>query len=77
MSNTHIGITKVELYQYKFNNKKIPEGKHVSYIPTVYYDFIWNNHEKYEGYLSVQLTYVDPPKYKIIEDGAECPLHLF
>ena len=77
ISKTHFGVSKVELYQYKFNNKKIPEEKNKPYIPSVYYDFIWNNHEKYEGFLSVQLTYVDPPRYKIIEDGVEYPTHLF
>lgn len=46
VGKNHIGITKIELYQYKFNNKK-QYNIDKTYIPSVYYDFIWNNHEKY------------------------------
>jgi hypothetical protein len=36
-------------------------------VPTVYYDFIWPNHEKYEGYLSVRLNAVKSPSYSFTE----------
>lgn len=74
MSKTHVGITKLELYKYKFNDKKLQESK--PHIPSVYYDFIWNNHEKYQGYLSVQLTYCPPPQYQIVGEG-DIPNNLF
>jgi jouberin len=55
IGKTHIGKTKIELYKYKFRNKKADPSFHNSYVPSVYYDFIWNNHEKYDGFLTVQL----------------------
>lgn len=57
MSKAHFGISKIQLYKYKFNNKKADVDLSKPHIPSVYYDFIWNNHEKFEGFLSVQLTY--------------------
>jgi hypothetical protein len=38
----------------------------MSFIPAVYYDFIWNDHEKYDGFLTIQLNYVQKPKYLFI-----------
>lgn len=69
MSKTHFGVSKLQLYKYKFNNKKAEGQLNQPHIPGVYYDFIWNNHEKYEGFLSVQLTYRDRPKDRFIDDG--------
>ena len=44
-ANTYIGKSKIELYQYKFNNKKNQsEELSKSFIPSVYYDFLWTNH---------------------------------
>ena len=56
-----MGKTKIELFRYKYRNKKGEQLFNNSYIPSVYYDFIWNNHEKYEGFLSVQLVLSPKP----------------
>ena len=77
MGKTHIGKAKLELFKYKFNNKKLQDQLNKSFIPSVYYDFIWNNHEKYDGFLTVQLNYVVPPKYKYIDEESDCAQHLF
>lgn len=47
MAKTHIGKTKLELFRFKFNNKKADKELNKSFIPSVYYDFLWGNHEKY------------------------------
>ena len=47
-----------------------------SYVPSVYYDFIWNNHEKYEGFLSVQLVLSDKPKYHLVDED-QYPRNIF
>ena len=44
MGKTYIGKSKIELFKYKFNNKKLDDSMRKSCIPSVYYDFIWNNH---------------------------------
>lgn len=77
MGKTHIGKAKLELLRYKFNNKKVEDEMNKSFIPSVYYDFLWNNHEKYEGFLTVQLNYAVPPKYRYIDEEADCAQHLF
>lgn len=46
IGKNHLGVTKIELYQYKFNNKKL-YNQNKPFIPSVYYDFLWNSHEKY------------------------------
>ena len=38
-------------------------------IPSVYYDFLWKNHEKYDGFLTIQLNDVARPRYKFVEEG--------
>jgi jouberin len=77
VAKTHIGISKLELYRYKFNNKKMEHKVSPSFVPSVYYDFIWNNHEQYEGSLTVHFSYVTAPNFFEIEDEAECALNLF
>jgi len=44
ISKPHLGVSKLELYRYKFNNKKMEQNISKTFIPSVYYDFIWNNH---------------------------------
>jgi hypothetical protein len=61
--NYFSGKTKVELFKCKYRNKKEEGIYNTNYVPSVYYDFIWNNHEKYEGFLSVQLNMKTKPKY--------------
>lgn len=68
IGKTHIGKTKIELFKYKFRNKKADPTFNNNYVPSVYYDFIWNNHEKYEGFLTVQLIPIEKPKYRLIDD---------
>ena len=36
----------------------------------MYYDFIWGSHEKYEGFLTIQLSHCDKPRYMFAEEGA-------
>jgi jouberin len=47
LSKKHIGFSKLQLYRYKLDSKKLPEEYAKSFIPAVYYDFIWPGHEKY------------------------------
>jgi hypothetical protein len=75
VARTHLGRHQLELYRYKYDNRA--EGNAAkSFIPDVYYDFLWNNHEKYEGSLTVQLTHSPRPKYRFVEEGA-VPTHLY
>lgn len=48
-----------------------------SYIPDVYYDFLWSNHQKYEGFLTVQLNYCQRPRFRIIGEDEDYPTNLF
>lgn len=68
IGKTHIGKTKIELYRYKYKNKATDSPFNNDYVPPVYYDFIWNNHEKYEGFLTVQLIATEKPKYHHVAD---------
>lgn len=68
LSKRHFGTSKIQLYRYKFNDRKLPNQINKSYIPTVYYDFIWPGHEKYEGYLSVRITPLKAPHYEHTEN---------
>lgn len=43
VSKNHVGTTKIQLYQYKFDTKRDFNLKK-KHIPNVYYDFLWNNH---------------------------------
>lgn len=75
MARTHLGKQQLELYTYKFSPQDDSLAK--SYIPDVYYDFLWNSHEKYEGYLTVQLNYCPKPRYRFVGEEANVPAHLF
>jgi len=77
LSKTHFGRLHLELYQYKFNQASGDPFVNKSYIPDVYYDFLWSNHEKYEGFLTVQLNYCQRPKYRIVGEAAECSSNLY
>jgi hypothetical protein len=44
LGKNHIGKSKIELYKYKYVNKRADPTFDNNYVPSVYYDFIWNNH---------------------------------
>lgn len=77
ISKTHLGKVQLELYQYKYVKQSGEPILNKSFIPDVYYDFLWNNHEKYEGYLQVQLNYCSKPKYRFIGEDVKFPTTLF
>ena len=77
VSKTHLGKVHLELYSYKYNPPENEPLLNKSFIPDVYYDFIWNSHEKYEGYLQVQLNYCSRPRYKYIGDDLPFPTNIF
>lgn len=44
ISKTHFGKIQLELYTYKYNIQSNEPAFNKSFIPDVYYDFLWNNH---------------------------------
>ena len=44
VSKTHLGKVQLELYQYKYNSQAEEAALTKSFIPDVYYDFLWNSH---------------------------------
>jgi hypothetical protein len=76
LSKTHIGKVQLEMYRYKYSNTSNDVSSNKSFIPDVYYDFLWSNHERYEGFLTVQLNYCQKPRYRFVEEGS-CPSNLF
>jgi len=72
-----LGKVQLELYQYKYVKQSGEPILNKNFIPDVYYDFLWNNHEKYEGFLQVQLNYCSRPKYRFIGEDVKYPSTLF
>ncbi len=77
LAKTHLGSSKLELYRYKYNPHSQPEQKSIKHRPSVYYDFLWPRHEKYGGFISIQLSYLDRPKFRYLKQDEEAPGNLF
>ena len=70
IAKTHLGKVQLELFAYKYTAQTSEPSLNKSVIPDVYYDFVWNSHERYEGYLQVQLNYCPKPRYRFVgEEG--------
>lgn len=65
LSQYHIGESKVQMFYPVFDTKKFATTKacqtQLYNVPDVYYDFIWPNKTKYEGYLILDISPVDHP----------------
>lgn len=63
IGRNHFGISKIQLYRYKFDQFKTNAHSLHSSIPYVYYDFIWPYKTEYPGYISVQVLAQEKPPY--------------
>ena len=55
LSKLHVGITKIQLYQFLFDTTKLKSANRRESIPLVYFDYIWNDKLEYDAILSVYL----------------------
>ena len=77
LARNHVGISKVQMYKYKFNptlvNYKTIQMRYPN-VPMVYYDFIWPKKVKYEAGWVYDDNDVEYGRGKVLRIWFDCPV---